>query len=98
MSENELIDLGKAILPVAQVCRLLGVPRSSYYERCARRPGRRALANAVLAVHVRAEFERSRGRYGSPRVTHALRRRGLCVSRKRIARLMRREGLIARPN
>jgi putative transposase len=97
VSTNELIEVGKKILPVAHLCRLLEIPRSSYYERCQRRPGRRALANAVLAVHVRAVFERSRGRYGSPRITRALRNRGMCVSRKRIARLMRQNGLVARP-
>jgi hypothetical protein len=38
MSATELVDLGKEILPVAKVCRLLEVPRSSYYERRSRRP------------------------------------------------------------
>lgn len=41
-------------------------------------------------------FEKSEGRYGSPRVYKALIKQGVCVSRKRIARLMREAGLKAR--
>ena len=97
MSATELVDCGKDIMSVAQTCRLLGVPRSSDYAARHRKPSRRALANAVLLVHVRAVYERSKCRYGSPRVTRALRKRGVCVSEKRIARLMSENGLVARP-
>ncbi|MEE9391857.1 MAG: hypothetical protein V3W41_05055 [Planctomycetota bacterium] len=48
MSPNELVDLGTDILPVARVCELLDVPRSSFYERRSRRPSRRVLVNAIL--------------------------------------------------
>ncbi len=40
MSPNELVELGADILPVARVCDLLDVPRSSLYERRSRRPSR----------------------------------------------------------
>jgi transposase InsO family protein len=82
---------------VTKVCDLLEVPRSSYYERRSRRPSRRALANAVLAAHVRATFACSRGRYGSPRITRALHKRGVKASRKRVARVMPENQLPARP-
>ena len=54
MSATELVDCGKDIMSVAQTCRLLGVPRSSYYAARHRKPSRRALADAVLRVHGRA--------------------------------------------
>ncbi len=73
MSPNELVELGTDVLPTAQVCKLLDVPRSSFYERRSRRPSRRALVNAILQAHIRAEFKRSHRRYGSPRITRALR-------------------------
>lgn len=97
MSANELVDAGKALLSVAELCELLEVPRSSYYERRDRRPSRRALRNAVLAVHVHAVHHRSKRRYGSPRIMRALRKQGICVSKKRVARLMREQSLVARP-
>jgi putative transposase len=97
MSANELVDAGKALMSVAEVCELLEVPRSSYYERRGRAPSRRSLRNAVLAVHVYAVHHRSKRRYGSPRIVRALRKEGVHVSRKRVARLMREQSLVARP-
>src|SRR5258708_27672522 len=41
-------------------------------------------------------FEQNGGRYGSPRLTRALREQGLCVSENRVARLMRANQLVAR--
>jgi transposase InsO family protein len=49
-----------------------------------------------LAVMVRASFERSRRTYGSPRVLEDLAAQGEHVSRKRVIRLMREQGLVAR--
>ncbi len=40
MSATELVKLGEDILPRTRVCKLLEVPRSSYYEQ--RLGGRRA--------------------------------------------------------
>ena len=76
MSRCEFVNEGKDILSVSETCRLLEVPRSSYYAHCRRRPSKRARADEVLAVHVRAIHTRSRQRYGSPRVMRALRKRG----------------------
>ncbi len=45
---------------------------------------------------MRAAFEASRHRYGSPRIHRDLREQGDRVSRKRVVRLMREEGLQAR--
>ena len=45
---------------------------------------------------VRASFEESRQRYGSPRVHEDLIEQGVRVSRKRVVRLMQEEGLKAR--
>ncbi len=50
-----------------------------------------------MRVAVRAAFERSRRRYGSPRIHRELRDDDVRVSRKRVVRLMREEGLQARP-
>jgi len=47
-------------------------------------------------VHVRATFKRSRKTYGAPRIHDELKESGETVSKKRVARLMREEGIVAR--
>lgn len=96
MSAKEIVDAGEGVLPVDATCCLLGVPRSSYYHQRTRRPSNRALYDAVLAVEIRAVYSASKKRYGSPRVMRGLRKRGIRISQKRTARLMREYGLVAR--
>jgi len=50
----------------------------------------------VLLAHVRSGFALSNGTYGSPRMRRELQDAGLVVGRRRIARLMRDNGLQAR--
>jgi putative transposase len=47
------------------------------------------LHDAWLTERIRAVHEASKGRYGSPRVHAMLRRQGIGVGEKRVARLMR---------
>jgi transposase InsO family protein len=81
---------------VRSMCRVLNVSASGYYAWRRRRPSRRAEANAALVEQIRDIHRASRRTYGSPRVHAALRRRGLACGRNRVARLMRREGLVGR--
>jgi transposase InsO family protein len=64
---------------------------SSPSAECARKRTDDELLN-----HIRAAHAASRGIYGSPRITQALRKRGLYVGRKRVARLMATRGLVGR--
>jgi putative transposase len=82
---------------IATLCRCLKVTRSGFYAWRHRPESARAQADRRLRVAVRAAFERSRRRYGSPRIHRDLREEDLRVSRKRVVRLMREEGLQARP-
>lgn len=81
---------------VAFMCRVLGVARSGYYAWRTCPTSKRAQQDEALVLHVRAAFEASRQRYGSPRVHAELGARGHRVGRKRVARLMREAGLRAR--
>jgi transposase InsO family protein len=56
----------------------------------------REQANKELMVAIRFEFAYGQQRYGSPRIWHKLRNRGIRCSRKRVAGLMRAEELVAR--
>jgi transposase InsO family protein len=79
------------------MCRQLQVSRSGFYAWRHHRPSKRFLQDQALSVEVAAVHQRSRRRYGSPRVHAVLKAQGLCHGRKRIARLMRLQGLRARP-
>ena len=86
----------KAHYPVHVLCRCVRVTRSGYYAWTRRPPAQRAQRDARLMTRVRLVHAESRGTYGRPRVTRALRDAGVRVSGKRVARLMRAAGLVAR--
>lgn len=78
---------------ICELCKTLGVSRSGYYAWRAGGRGNRAKANAMLGERIAAAHRESRGTYGSPRITHALRGAGVSCSRNRVARLMRQMGV-----
>src|SRR5260370_7367169 len=91
-----LVDAEKAQHSIALMCSLLGVSRAGYYAWRERPPSRRTREDQRLRVLVREAHERSRRTYGSPRVHVELAANGVRTSRKRVARLMQAEGLVAR--
>ena len=80
-------------MPVSLQCELLGVSVSGYWAWIKRAPSDRALYDAWLIERIRAIHAASKGRYGSPRVHAMLRRQGIRVGEKRVARVMRAAGL-----
>ena len=72
--------------PISAQCRLLGVARSTYYPMRSR--PKRPAAPAVAAAHAA-----SKGRYGSRKIKASLERSGVTVSRRRVCRIMRGNGL-----
>jgi transposase InsO family protein len=81
---------------VKRACELLKVSRSAYYAARGGRPSGRERDDAQLAAQVKTVHEDSKGRYGAPRVHAQLRAQGRRHSRKRVARLMRGQGLRGR--
>ena len=80
------------------MAELFGVSRSAYYKWVKNGIAmRRQQADAELLDLIREIVADHRHRYGSPRVRVELRRKyGKCVSLKKVARLMRENGLNAR--
>jgi len=74
----------------------LRVSHSGFYAWRRRPESDRKRQDRRLKVEIRAAFLASRARYGSPRICLDLRELGHHVSEKRVARLMREEGLQAR--
>jgi putative transposase len=77
--------------PVWMLCRVMAVSVSGFHDFL-HRPDRPDL-DAELRQELRAIHAASRRCYGRPRLVHALRARAYVVGHKRVARLMREEGL-----
>ncbi len=83
----------KARFPVGLLCDAIGVSRPGYYAWASRKPSAHSQRDAELAAKVAQVHTASRRIYGSPRVHDELREQGERASRKRVARLMREQGL-----
>jgi putative transposase len=76
--------------------RALEVSRSGYYAWCGREPAARIHRRAALSAAIREVHAVSRRTYGSPRMTAALKKKGVSCCRKTVAQIMRADGLAAR--
>jgi len=92
----EFIAAEKAHHALSRLCRCLRVTRSGFYAWRRRPESAHAQRDRRLKVLVRASFEASQGRYGSPRIHRDLVDWRELVSRKRVIRLMQEDGLKAR--
>lgn len=88
----ETLHRGQPDLNVLETCTAPGISRSGYNAHRRKPAGKRRIEDATLGEEVRLAFHASRGTYGSPRVMHALRRKGLRPGKNRVARLMRAKG------
>jgi transposase InsO family protein len=86
----------KAHHSLTVLCRCLRVTRSGFYAWRRRPESAHAQQDRRLKVLVRASFDASKQRYGSPRIQRDLLAQQERVSRKRVIRLMQEEGLKAR--
>jgi putative transposase len=77
------------------LCRTMEVSRSGFLGWRTRQLSAREQANGKLTEQIRAEYEKSHRRYGSPRVYQELKAQAVVCSEKRVARLMRAAGLRA---
>ena len=84
----------KATDPIVWICRLLRVPRSSFYAWRAQAATETATAarRRELAAHVTLVFKAARGTYGCGRVAAHLNREGVRCSVGLVADLMRELG------
>jgi putative transposase len=75
------------------MCQVLGVSRSGYYSWLKRKPSKRALEEEKLMEQIRAIHKKSKGTYGSPRISEELKKNYVHVSRRRVARLMKKANI-----
>ena len=87
----------RGIWPAAWMCEALGVSRGGFYGWLTRPRSARSRSDADLAAKVRASFLASDRTYGARRVWHDMIADGVACGRHRIERMMRLQGLRARP-
>lgn len=87
------MNVNRADYPVATLCRVLGVSPSGFYAWLKREPSTREVTDAWLLERIKAYHRLSDYTYGAPRIHQDLLAEGWHVSRKRVARLMRRAGI-----
>ena len=92
------MNLQKARFPIHWMARKLNVTRSGYYAWLHRKnnPSQRAQEEERIGNAIDPLFVEHRERYGSFRIHQELRGQGFGVSRKRVARIMKKKGLHAR--
>jgi len=75
---------------VSALCRVLQVNRSTYYYESSSRPTDNFVEEALVKI-----FEGNRHVYGTRKIKVELKKLGLVVSRRRIGRLMKNNGLVS---
>jgi putative transposase len=83
------------VASASEVCQFLEVSRSAYYARRAAPPTRREDEDLELTPLVRAIFHHHRRRYGTRRIVEELRDMDRPCSRRRVAKLLKIQGLKA---
>ena len=77
------------------MCRVYSVTRDGYNSWRRRGMSARRTEDSELFETINRIFKRHDGCYGSPKVMHELRKVGIWVGQKRVARIMREHGLKA---
>jgi len=79
---------------IATMARVLGVSKSGYYAWCKRPASARAQEDQRLLRAIRTSHAASDERYGAPKILDDVRDAGFAVGRRRVARLMRQNGIV----
>jgi len=79
---------------IATMARVLGVSKSGYYAWCKRPVSSRAQEDQRLLRAIRTSHAASEERYGAPKILDDVRDAGFVVGRRRVARLMRENGIV----
>jgi putative transposase len=77
---------------VERMCSALGVSKSGYYKY---RYSKAKQSTKMFKVLVRSVYFEHSGRYGIVKITRELHKRGIKCNKKRVARIMKSEGLKA---
>lgn len=82
--------------PIERMAEVLGVSRSGYYHFLKAGPSARDQEDQRLFEKIKLAHEASFHTYGSPRIHAELKAKGERCSRRRVVKLMKRHGIIAK--
>ncbi|WP_370736553.1 IS3 family transposase [Tropicibacter naphthalenivorans] len=77
----------------AHLCRMMQVSDRGLRASRSGPPSRRQRRDMILLAHIREQHRLSLGRYGRPRMTQELNELGIHVGQRRVARIMRDNGI-----
>ena len=83
----------KNIYDVRSLCKAVKIHHSVYYYHKQNKENSYKKANEELDKRIKEEYEKSKKRYCSPKITKILNKQGIKVSQKRVARRMKVLGL-----
>ena len=83
----------KNMYDIRMLCKAVNLHHSVYYYHRKNKENSYKKANEELDKKILEEFEKSKRRYGSPKITKILKKQGIQVSQKRVARRMKVLGI-----
>lgn len=75
------------------MCRVLKMPKSTYYQSFHKKPNSYLVANEKLLERIRTIHQESGEIYGAPKIFEVLKKEGYTGSIQRIQLLMKKEGI-----
>jgi putative transposase len=90
MKENQ------EIFKIRRMCHVFSVSSSGYYDWCRRGKSQHQLEDERLESDIKSFFEEGRKTYGTRRIKDDFAAQGEQISRPRIARLMKKQGLVVK--
>jgi len=86
----DIITKQKVDFHVVEICNLMSISRSSYYEFINRKPSSLSKENDLFKDEILAIYLNSKRRYGAPKIRKKMQVKGHNISLKRTQRLMRK--------
>jgi putative transposase len=90
------IEEHRSVFRVEKMCKVLRVSRSGYYKWRTSPKSNREKRREELTKRIQYHYQDNNGLYGSPKITHILRREGYRVAQKTVGRIMRENQLRSR--
>jgi transposase InsO family protein len=87
------IESHRSEFRVEKMCKVLGVSRSGFYKWVQADPSRQELLKTQVMERISFHFQDTKGRYGSPKITHLLHKEGFRTTVRTVSSYMQEMGL-----